>query len=81
VSLSGQLNPRAGAQHGLVEPITERELTVLDYLPRRITTREIAADLFISVNTVKSHLGSIYRKLGAADRTEAVRKAYDLGLL
>ena len=81
VSLAGQLNPRAGTQHGLVEPITRRELTVLDYLPRRMTTREIAADLFISVNTVKSHLGSIYRKLGVADRTEAVRKAYDVGLL
>ena len=81
VTVVGRWNPRAGAQRALVEPITDRELTVLDYLPRRITTREIADDLFISINTVKSHLSSIYRKLDAADRTEAVRRAYDLGLL
>ena len=65
----------------MVEPITDRELTVLDYLPRRVTAQEIADDLFISVNTVKTHLGSIYRKLAAGDRDEAVRKAYDFGLL
>ena len=81
VGLVGQLNPRAGARQRLVEPITDRELMVLDYLPRRVTAQEIADDLFISVNTVKTHLGSIYRKLGAGDRDEAVRKAYDFGLL
>jgi hypothetical protein len=43
---------------------------VLDYLPRRVTAQEIADDLFISVNTVKTHLGSIYRKLAADDATK-----------
>ena len=79
--LSGQLEPRGRAQKGLVEPLTERELTVLEYLPKRIKNQEIAGDLYITVNTLKSHLASIYRKLGVADRDEAVNKANELRLL
>jgi LuxR family maltose regulon positive regulatory protein len=61
--------------------LSERERDVLRYLPTVLTANEIAADLRISVNTVKAHMGSIYRKLGAARRREAVIQARRTGLL
>ncbi len=76
-----RLAPRVQAQASLVEPLTERELAVLAYLPGRLRNQEIAADLFVSVNTVKTHLGNIYRKLGVTERNEAVDRATSLGLL
>jgi LuxR family maltose regulon positive regulatory protein len=76
-----RLAPRVQAQESLVEPLTERELAVLAYLPGRLRNQEIAADLFVSVNTVKTHLGNIYRKLGVTERNEAVDRATSLGLL
>jgi len=75
------LRTRAAAQERLVEPLTERELAVLGHLPSRTRNQEIAAALYISVNTLKSHLRNIYRKLEVADRDEAVRRAAELGLL
>ena len=66
---------------GMVEPLTERELAVLAYLPRRIKQRDIAAELYITMNTLKSHVASIYRKLGVSDRDEAASRAAELGLL
>lgn len=63
------------------EPLTERELSVLAYLPTYMKSNDIADDLFLSVNTVKSHLQAIYRKLGVSSRQEAVRRARELGLL
>jgi LuxR family transcriptional regulator, maltose regulon positive regulatory protein len=63
------------------EPLTERELVILRYLPTHLATPEIAAELFVSVNTVKSHLRAIYRKLGVERRVEAVARAQHLGLL
>ena len=57
------------------EPLTERELAVLTYLPTMLKTSEIAADLFVSANTVKSHQQAIYRKLGVNTRREAVERA------
>ena len=55
------------------EPLSERELTVLRYLPTLLSSSEIAGELFVTVNTVKSHLKSIYRKLEVSSRREAVR--------
>ncbi|MEU4689984.1 LuxR C-terminal-related transcriptional regulator [Actinoplanes sp. NPDC023714] len=63
------------------ETLSERETDVLQYMPTVLTAAEIAGDLNISVNTVKAHLRSIYRKLGASRRREAVVAARRLGLL
>ncbi len=70
--------PTEGA--GVVD-LTERELSVLAYLPTLSTNPEIADQLNISVNTVKQHLKTINRKLGVSSRREAVRVARRLGLL
>ncbi|WP_326553755.1 LuxR C-terminal-related transcriptional regulator [Micromonospora sp. NBC_01813] len=65
----------------IAEPLTERELTVLRYLQGTLSNGEIAAELFLSVNTVKTHVRNIYQKLGAPRRREAVRRARELRLL
>ncbi|MET0865486.1 MAG: LuxR C-terminal-related transcriptional regulator [Nakamurella sp.] len=73
--------PASDAADLLVEHLTERELIVLRYLPTMLKAGEIASDLFVSVNTVKAHLRSMYRKLGVSNRREAVEKARAIGLL
>ncbi|MFD7233162.1 LuxR C-terminal-related transcriptional regulator [Streptomyces sp. NPDC059881] len=65
----------------LVERLSRRELDVLRCAAQLMSTDEIAADLFLSVNTVKTHLKSVYRKLSVSRRSEAVRRARDAGLL
>ena len=65
----------------IVEQLSEREREVLRHASGMLTTAEIASELYISINTVKSHLKSIYRKLEAAHRGEAVRRARKLGLI
>jgi LuxR family maltose regulon positive regulatory protein len=70
----------AGAEQ-LLAPLTEREREVLDYLPTRLSNSEIASTLFVSTNTVKTHLRHLYIKLDVADRDDAVEKAAQLGLL
>jgi LuxR family maltose regulon positive regulatory protein len=62
-------------------PLTERELIVLRLLPTRLSTREIARELSVSVTTVRSQVQAIYRKLQATTRAEAVAHARELGLL
>jgi ATP/maltotriose-dependent transcriptional regulator MalT len=62
------------------ESLSERERLVLVYVERQLTVAQIAAELFISPNTVKTHLRRLYRKLGVATREEAIRKARTLGL-
>jgi LuxR family maltose regulon positive regulatory protein len=69
------------ARAGLVEPLTERELTVLRYLQDMLSNVEIAATLDVSVNTVKTHVKNIYRKLQAGRRREAVKRARQFRLL
>ncbi|MCL9797902.1 response regulator transcription factor, partial [Frankia sp. AgKG'84/4] len=61
--------------------LSDRELAVLSYLPTMLTTAEIAAELYVSVNTVKTHLKSIYRKLDVPRRRDAVHCARQLHLL
>ncbi|MGC4764480.1 LuxR C-terminal-related transcriptional regulator [Micromonospora sp. DT46] len=75
---------RAPAERGtgaLDEPLTERELTILRYLQSILSNVEIAAELSLSVNTVKTHVRNIYRKLDATRRREAVRRARALHLI
>jgi len=68
-------------QEGLFEPLTDRELTILRMLPAPGSLRELAADLFVAPNTLKTHLRAIYRKLGAESREEAVIRAREGGLI
>jgi DNA-binding CsgD family transcriptional regulator len=63
------------------EPLTHSETRVLRYLPTHLGAPEIAAELFLSANTVKTHLRHLYRKLGAHNRREAVQRARAIGLL
>ncbi len=65
----------------LVEELSGRERDVLRRLALAMSTEEIAADLYVSVNTVKTHLKSAYRKLSVGRRNEAVRRARELDLL
>jgi LuxR family maltose regulon positive regulatory protein len=69
------------AEQPLVEPLSERELEALALLADGLTYQEIAHALFISVNTVKTHLKNVYGKLGVHDRREAVAVAKELHLL
>lgn len=65
----------------LVEELTEREMEVLDLLAEGLANKQIALELSISEHTVKFHVSSIYTKLGATNRTEAVRIGVRLGLI
>ena len=65
----------------VVEPLTERELEVLTKVSGMLNTAEVADEMYISVNTVKTHLRNIYRKLAAEHRNEAVRRARELQLI
>jgi LuxR family maltose regulon positive regulatory protein len=66
---------------GPSEVLTDRERQVLRYLPTNLSNQQIAGELFVSLNTVKSHVKAIYRKLDVDGRGEAVRRARDLRLL
>jgi len=65
----------------LAEPLTDRERELLAYLPSRLTNAELAAQFFVSVNTIKTHTAHIYRKLDAPNRSAAVARASELGLI
>jgi LuxR family transcriptional regulator, maltose regulon positive regulatory protein len=74
------LQPPAGPRPPL-EPLRDSELRVLRYLPTNLTAPEIARELYLSRNTVKTHMRNLYAKLGTHRRAEAVTRARDLGLL
>jgi len=61
--------------------ITARELEILNLIARGLSNREIATELFVSENTVKTHCARAFNKLGAARRTQAVQRGKELGLL
>jgi LuxR family transcriptional regulator, maltose regulon positive regulatory protein len=65
----------------LLEPLSTRESEVLRFLPTMMSNSDIASELFVSVNTVKTHVKSIYRKLDVTRRQDAVRRARQLHLL
>ena len=66
---------------GLVEPLTARELEVLRLLAAGASNRVIAEQLVVTLETVKKHLSHLFDKLGVANRTQAVARARQLGLL
>lgn len=66
---------------GPVEPLTKRELEVLHNMSALLSTQEIADTMFVSVNTVKTHIRGVLRKLSVSKRNDAVRRARDIGLL
>jgi len=68
-------------QEGVTEPLTDREFTILRLLPAPSSLRQLASELFIAPNTLKTHLRAIYRKLGAESRGEAVIRARERGLI
>lgn len=72
---------RRVVQSALVDPLTDRELVILRYLSGRLTYKEIASLLSITVNTLKSHIRAIYRKLNVDSRSSAVRVGRTLRLL
>jgi DNA-binding CsgD family transcriptional regulator len=76
----GDASPRLGAPKKLVDPLSVREIEVLKLLASGRTNSEVAGDLFIAVGTVKSHAGSISRKLDAKNRAGALTRARDLEL-
>jgi LuxR family maltose regulon positive regulatory protein len=65
----------------LIGELSPREIEVLQHLAEMLSTAEIAAAMFVSVNTVRTHIRSILRKLGATRRNEAVRRARQLEIL
>jgi LuxR family maltose regulon positive regulatory protein len=65
----------------LSEPLSDSELRVLRFLPTNLQAPEIASELFVSVNTIRTHMRHLYSKLGVHRRAEAVERARDLGLL
>ena len=80
-TLTGRLLRGPEAVEELAEPLTTREREVLGLLGRGLSNKMIARDLRISEHTVKFHVSSIYAKLGAASRTEAVGLGARLGLI
>ena len=82
--LFGEVEEAAPASAGPLwpgEPLTVSETRVLRYLPTHMGAPEIAAELYLSANTVKTHLRHLYRKLGVHSRREAVQRARAIGLL
>ena len=81
VAAADAVADRAESHERLVEPLTNREREVLALLPTRLTNAEMAASLYVSVNTLKTHVRHIYLKLDAVDRDHAVERAALLGIL
>jgi DNA-binding CsgD family transcriptional regulator len=65
----------------LVEPLTPREMEVIQLMAQGLANKQIALALGISEHTVKFHLSSLYAKLGISSRTEAVKRGIELGLI
>ena len=65
----------------LPDPLTDAEVRVLKKLPQQLTYLDMASDLHLSLNTVKTHLRHTYMKLGVTSRSSAVKRASSLGLL
>jgi LuxR family maltose regulon positive regulatory protein len=78
--MGAEPQPGDGNGHRLVEELSERELDVLRLLRSELSGPDIARELMVSLNTMRTHTKRIYTKLGASNRREAVRRAAELGL-
>jgi LuxR family transcriptional regulator, maltose regulon positive regulatory protein len=81
IDLLGGIEPGAADAGELAEPLSERELAVLRFLPTNLSAAEIGNELYLSVHTVKTHMRKLYAKLDAHTRAEAVQRGRALGLL
>jgi LuxR family maltose regulon positive regulatory protein len=79
--LRGASAPSTEREQPQREELSRSELRVLRYLPTNLTRPEIARELYVSINTVNTHIRNIYSKLGARDRSSAVRRARELRLV
>lgn len=79
--LSGRTPPAPGDVQPLLEPLSESELRVLRYLPTNLPVPEIASELVVSANAIRTHTRHLYGKLDVHTRAEAVVRARELGLL
>lgn len=81
----GEGQPRQPASQGrpgwLGEPLTQREQAVLRMLATSLSLREIGQELYVSLNTVKTHTRAVYRKLGVCNRHEALQRGSELAIL
>ncbi|MEV0624992.1 response regulator transcription factor [Nonomuraea wenchangensis] len=73
--------PRRATPPPMNDPLTERELDVVRLIARGRTNQEVAAELFVSLSTVKTHLGSIFAKLGVRNRVEIAAWAWESGVV
>jgi LuxR family maltose regulon positive regulatory protein len=80
-TLAGDASAARGSDAPLRDELSEAELRVVRYLPSNLTASEIASELVVSTNTVRTHMRHIYAKLDAHTRSEAVTRARDLGLV
>ena len=80
-TLAGHAAPQRGPAAPLREQLSDAELRVVRYLPSNLTAAEIASELVVSANTVRTHMRHIYAKLDAHTRSEAVARARELGLV
>ncbi len=76
-----KLSVRSNSGNDLPEPLTEAEVRVLEKLSSRLTHVEMASELHLSLNTVKTHLRHSYMKLGVTSRASAVKRASTRGLI
>jgi DNA-binding NarL/FixJ family response regulator len=74
-------SPTQAAQDKLVDPLSEREIEILQLLAQGLANKEIARKLYLAEGTVKNYVTSILGKIGVRDRTKAAIKARELGLL
>ena len=77
----GKAEGRGSGAQPLIEPLSQRELEVLELVAQGLSNREISERLFVALNTVKGHNRRIFGKLGVQRRTKAVARARELGLL
>jgi DNA-binding NarL/FixJ family response regulator len=73
--------PTRPVNQGLPEPLSEREVEVLQLLAQGMTNKEIASRLFLAEGTVKNYVSRILDKLGVSDRTQAALRARELGVI